>query len=47
MAPNTERRDLTRERIVKAAAGLLGEHGPAAVTTRRGAPEAGRQPPPR
>ncbi|MFF3069811.1 TetR/AcrR family transcriptional regulator [Kitasatospora sp. NPDC057904] len=45
MAPNTERRDLTRERIVKAAAGLLGEHGPAAVTTRRVAQEAGLQPP--
>lgn len=45
MAPNTQRRDLTRERIVKAAAGLLSEHGPAAVTTRRVAQEAGLQPP--
>src|SRR6266496_5208426 len=45
MAPNTQRRDLTRDRIVKAAAGLLRDHGPAAVTTRRVAHEAGLQPP--
>ncbi|MGI5337591.1 TetR/AcrR family transcriptional regulator [Streptomyces sp. CA-181903] len=45
MATNTQRRDLTRDRIVKAAAGLLREQGPAAVTTRRVAEEAGLQPP--
>lgn len=39
MTPNT------RERIVRAAAGLLREQGPAAVTTRRVAQEAGLQPP--
>ncbi|NGO49428.1 TetR/AcrR family transcriptional regulator [Streptomyces ureilyticus] len=45
MAPNTQRRDITRNRIVKAAAGLLRDQGPAAVTTRRVAHEAGLQPP--
>lgn len=45
MASNTQRRDITRDRIVKAAAGLLREQGPAAVTTRRVAHEAGLQPP--
>ncbi|WP_432136222.1 MULTISPECIES: TetR/AcrR family transcriptional regulator [unclassified Streptomyces] len=45
MASNTQRRDMTRDRIVKAAAGLLREQGPAAVTTRRVAQEAGLQPP--
>jgi len=45
MATNTQRRDLTRERIVKAAAGLLRDQGPTAVTTRRVAHEAGLQPP--
>ncbi|MFH9043595.1 TetR/AcrR family transcriptional regulator [Streptomyces sp. NPDC017966] len=45
MAPNTQRRDITRDRIVKAAAGLLRDQGPAAVTTRRVAQEAGLQPP--
>lgn len=45
MAPTTQRRDITRERIVKAAAGLLRDQGPAAVTTRRVAQEAGLQPP--
>ncbi|MDI9883700.1 TetR/AcrR family transcriptional regulator [Streptomyces sp. HNM0645] len=45
MASNAQRRDITRDRIVKAAAGLLREQGPAAVTTRRVAHEAGLQPP--
>lgn len=45
MAPNTQRRDITRDRVVKAAAGLLRDEGPAAVTTRRVAQEAGLQPP--
>ncbi|MER6046296.1 TetR/AcrR family transcriptional regulator [Streptomyces sp. NPDC001793] len=45
VASNTQRRDVTRDRIVKAAAGLLREQGPAAVTTRRVAHEAGLQPP--
>ncbi|NGO06382.1 TetR/AcrR family transcriptional regulator [Streptomyces sp. HC44] len=45
MAPNTQRRDITRDRIVKAAAGLLRDQGPAAVTTRRVAQQAGLQPP--
>lgn len=45
MPPNTQRRDDTRDRIVKAAAGLLREQGPAVVTTRRVAHEAGLQPP--
>jgi len=45
MTPNTQRRDITRDRIVKAAAGLLRDQGPAAVTTRRVAHEAGLQPP--
>ncbi len=45
MAPNTQRRDITRDRIVKAAAGLLRDQGSAAVTTRRVAHEAGLQPP--
>ncbi|MEU6222573.1 TetR/AcrR family transcriptional regulator [Streptomyces sp. NPDC047042] len=45
MAPTTQRRDITRDRIVKAAAGLLRDQGPAAVTTRRVAHEAGLQPP--
>lgn len=44
-APNTQRRNVTRDRIVKAAAGLLREQGAAAVTTRRVAHEAGLQPP--
>ncbi|NEC86178.1 TetR/AcrR family transcriptional regulator [Streptomyces sp. SID12501] len=45
MAPTTQRRDITRDRIVKAAAGLLRDQGPSAVTTRRVAQEAGLQPP--
>ncbi|QHC22795.1 TetR/AcrR family transcriptional regulator [Streptomyces sp. GS7] len=45
MAPKSQRRDLTRDRIVKAAAGLLRDQGPTAVTTRRVAQEAGLQPP--
>lgn len=45
MAPNTQRRDSTRDRIVRAAAGLLRDQGPVAVTTRRVAHEAGLQPP--
>ncbi|MFD9466992.1 TetR/AcrR family transcriptional regulator [Streptomyces sp. NPDC060027] len=45
MAPNTQRRDITRDRIVKIAADLLRDQGPAAVTTRRVAHEAGLQPP--
>ncbi|MDT9700867.1 TetR/AcrR family transcriptional regulator [Streptomyces sp. P17] len=45
MAPSTQRRDITRERIVKAAASLLRDQGPSAVTTRRVAHEAGLQPP--
>jgi AcrR family transcriptional regulator len=45
MVSRTERRDTTRERIVRVAAELLREQGPAAVTTRRVAQEAGLQPP--
>ncbi|MFJ9150417.1 TetR/AcrR family transcriptional regulator [Streptomyces sp. NPDC102270] len=45
MASNAQRRDITRDRIVKAAASLLRDQGPAAVTTRRVAQEAGLQPP--
>ncbi|MEV0027950.1 TetR/AcrR family transcriptional regulator [Nocardia sp. NPDC050793] len=45
MPPNPQRRDLTRDRIVEVAADLLREQGPAAVTTRRVAQEAGLQPP--
>lgn len=45
MAPNTRRRDSTRDRILKAAADLLRDQGPGAVTTRRVAQEAGLQPP--
>jgi len=45
MASSTQRRDITRDRIVKAAASLLRDQGPAAVTTRRVAHEAGLQPP--
>ncbi|GAB2941713.1 TetR/AcrR family transcriptional regulator [Nonomuraea fastidiosa] len=45
MAQIQQRRDLTRERIVTTAARLLTEQGPAAVTTRRVAQEAGLQPP--
>ncbi|MGG7569296.1 TetR/AcrR family transcriptional regulator [Streptomyces sirii] len=45
MAPNTQRRDIARDRIVKTAAGLLRDQGPAAVTTRRVAHDAGLQPP--
>ncbi|MFJ8085670.1 TetR/AcrR family transcriptional regulator [Streptomyces sp. NPDC096205] len=45
MARNTQRRDSTRDRIVKVAADLLRDQGPAAVTTRRVAHEAGLQPP--
>lgn len=45
MASNAQRRDITRDRIVKAAASLLREQGPTAVTTRRVAQEAGLQPP--
>ncbi|MEV4799098.1 TetR/AcrR family transcriptional regulator [Nonomuraea sp. NPDC049421] len=45
MAQTQQRRDLTRDRIVTTAAGLLRDHGPQAVTTRRVAQEAGLQPP--
>jgi len=45
MPTNTQRRDATRDRILRAAARLLREQGPAAVTTRRVAQEAGLQPP--
>ncbi|MFC8428771.1 TetR/AcrR family transcriptional regulator [Streptomyces sp. NPDC057253] len=45
MPTNTQRRDATRDRILRAAADLLREQGPAAVTTRRVAQEAGLQPP--
>lgn len=45
MASNTQRRDITRDRVVRAAAELLREQGPTAVTTRRVAHEAGLQPP--
>lgn len=45
MSANAQRRDMTRDRILKTAAGLLRDHGPAAVTTRRVAQEAGLQPP--
>ncbi|WP_231335055.1 TetR/AcrR family transcriptional regulator [Actinomadura graeca] len=45
MTSNAQRRDITRDRIMKAAADLLRDHGPAAVTTRRVAQEAGLQPP--
>ena len=41
----TDRRGDTRSRIVEAAARLLGEHGPAAVTTRGVAEAAGVQAP--
>ncbi|MGW4536537.1 TetR/AcrR family transcriptional regulator [Streptomyces chartreusis] len=44
MASKAQRLD-TRDRIVRAAADLLRERGPAAVTTRRVAHEAGLQPP--
>ncbi|NUR83948.1 MAG: TetR family transcriptional regulator, partial [Nonomuraea sp.] len=45
MPANTQRRDLTRDRILMTAAALLRDHGPAAVTTRRVAQEAGLLPP--
>lgn len=45
MSQSAQRRDITRDRIVKAAADLLRNEGPAAVTTRRVAQEAGLQPP--
>ncbi|MFF5184551.1 TetR/AcrR family transcriptional regulator [Streptomyces sp. NPDC000345] len=45
MSSNPQRRDSTRDRIVEAAADLLRDHGPTAVTTRRVAQEAGLQPP--
>ncbi|NQX28677.1 TetR/AcrR family transcriptional regulator [Microbacteriaceae bacterium VKM Ac-2854] len=38
-------RDQTRNRIIEVAAGLLREHGPSAVTTRRVAADAGVQAP--
>ncbi|MFF4586353.1 TetR/AcrR family transcriptional regulator [Streptomyces sp. NPDC001388] len=45
MPSKPQGRDSTRDRIVKAAADLLRDHGPTAVTTRRVAHEAGLQPP--
>ena len=45
MVETTETRGGTRAKIVDAAASLLGEDGPAAVTTRRVAERAGVQPP--
>ncbi|WP_344901555.1 TetR/AcrR family transcriptional regulator [Actinomadura meridiana] len=45
MASNAQRRDITRDRILTAAARLLRDEGPSAVTTRRVAQEAGLQPP--
>jgi AcrR family transcriptional regulator len=41
----TARRSATRSKIIEVAAGLLREHGPDAVTTRRVAERAGVQPP--
>jgi AcrR family transcriptional regulator len=45
MSSLTGKRDTNRCRIIDAASQLLREHGPAAVTTRRVAEQAGVQPP--
>jgi AcrR family transcriptional regulator len=45
MADATGKRAATQSKIIDAAARILREHGPAAVTTRRVADEAGVQPP--
>jgi AcrR family transcriptional regulator len=45
MSDPTERRSTTRSKIIEAAARLLSEDGPAAVTTRAVAERAGVQPP--
>ncbi len=45
MSDPTGKRTTTQSRIIDAAARLLSEHGPAAVTTRRVAEQAGVQPP--
>jgi AcrR family transcriptional regulator len=45
VASKAQRRDITRDRILTTAARLLRDEGPAAVTTRRVAQEAGLQPP--
>ena len=45
MRDPTGRRSTTQSKIIDAAARLLREHGPAAVTTRRVAEQAGVQPP--
>jgi AcrR family transcriptional regulator len=45
MSDLTSPRSTTQSKIIDAAAGLLREHGPLAVTTRRVAEQAGVQPP--
>ena len=45
MSDPAGKRRTTQEKIIDAAASLLREHGPAAVTTRRVAEQAGVQPP--
>jgi AcrR family transcriptional regulator len=45
MSEPTGKRSTTQAKIIDAAASLLREHGPAAVTTRRVAEQAGVQPP--
>ena len=45
MGDSTGKRSTTQSKIIDAAARLLREHGPAAVTTRRVAEQAGVQPP--
>jgi AcrR family transcriptional regulator len=45
MSDDTGKRSTTHAKIIDAAACLLREHGPAAVTTRRVAQQAGVQPP--
>jgi AcrR family transcriptional regulator len=45
MSDPADKRSTTRSKIIDAAARLLRDHGPAAVTTRRVAEQAGVQPP--
>src|ERR1035438_1174432 len=45
MSDRTGKRSTTQAKIIDAAARLLRDHGPAAVTTRRVAEQAGVQPP--
>src|ERR1700735_2684780 len=45
MSGLADKRSTTQSKIIDAAAGLLREHGPEAVTTRRVADQAGVQPP--